>query len=150
MQASRLQEHKFVCAGTASGCIGVWEWDDDGEVYDEQAQVAWQGAEPAVAERQVRPALVIEAHHTAITALAFSPLLLFAGCEDGTIKALDALTGSLVRVFNERTARRHPARMLAAGELTQEEAARFRVTHMMAADDMFVAAIGMHLSLIHI
>ena len=145
MQASRLQEHKFVCAGTASGCIGVWEWDDDGEVYDEQAQVAWQGAEPAAAERQVRPALVIEAHHTAITALAFSPLLLFAGCEDGTIKALDAFTGSLVRVFNERAARRHPARMLAAGELTQEEAVRFRVTHMMAADDMFVAAIGMHI-----
>lgn len=144
MQASRLQEHKFVCAGTASGCIGVWEWDDDGEAYDEQAQPAWQGPEPTVAERQVRPALVIEAHHTAITSLAFSPLLLFAGCEDGTIKALDALTGSLVRVFNERTARRHPARMLAAGELTQEEAARFRVSHIMAADDMFVAAIGMH------
>lgn len=145
IRASRLQEHKFVCAGTASGRIGVWEWDADGEPYDVQAQKdEWQKSHNVLpAERQVRPALVFDAHHNAVTALAFTPLLILVGCEDGTIKALDALSGTLVRVFNERTARRHPARMLAAGELTLDEAARFRVTNIVAGDDMFVAAIGM-------
>lgn len=144
MHAGRLHEHKFVCAGTASGRIGVWEWDAHGEPYDASAQRAWQAMDPIAATRQVRPAHVFEGHHNAITALAFTPALVILGCEDGTIKAIDTLSGALVRVFNERTARRHPARMLAAGELTVDEAARFRVNHIVACDDMFVAAVGMH------
>lgn len=145
LRAARLQERKFVCAGTASGGIGVWEWDATGELFDPEVQPAWQ-SEPVLVspERQVRPAHVYDGHHNAVTALACTPSLILAGCEDGTIKALDVLSGTLVRVFNERTAKRHPARMLAAGELTPEEAARFRVTHIVAADDMFVAAIGLH------
>lgn len=145
LRAARLQERKFVCAGTASGGIGVWEWDAPGEAFDPEAQRTWQ-PEPALVspERQVRPAHVYDGHHNAVTALACTPSLILAGCEDGTIKALDVLSGTLVRVFNERAAKRHPARMLAAGELTPEEAARFRVTQIVAADDMFVAAIGLH------
>jgi len=144
-RAARLQERKFVCAGTALGGIGVWEWDAPGEAFDAEAQRAWQ-PEPAPAspERQVRPAHVYDGHHNAVTALASTPSLILAGCEDGTIKAFDVLSGTLVRVFNDRAAKRHPARMLAAGELTPEEAARFRVAQIVAADDMFVAAIGLH------
>lgn len=146
LRAARLQERKFVCAGTASGGIGVWEWDAPGEALDPEAQRAWQSdPAPVLPERQVRPALVCDGHHHAVTALACTPSLILAGCEDGTIKALDALSGQVVRVFNERAAKRHPARMLAAGELTPAEAARFRVKQIMAADDMFVAAIGLHI-----
>ena len=87
MHAGRLHEHKFVCAGTASGRIGVWEWDAHGEPYDASAQRAWQAMDPIAATRQVRPAHVFEGHHNAITALAFTPALVILGCEDGTIKA---------------------------------------------------------------
>lgn len=132
MRATRLQERKFVAAGTASGAVGLWEWDAPGV----------DAAPPAAAHGPVPPAMVLAAHHNAITALALTPVLVFVGTEDGTVKALDALGGGLVRTFNERTARRHPARMLATGELSATDAARFRVTQILAADDMFVAAIG--------
>lgn len=144
MRAARFKEHKFVCAGTASGGIGIWEWDA-GEAYQEAEQLAWQqcaAPQLVVGDAQAAPALVLEGHTNAITALDMTPSLLFAGCEDGTVKALDPLTGHVVRVFNERTARRQPARMLASGELSAEHAARFRVNQIVADDDLFVAAIG--------
>lgn len=144
LEAQRGATHKFVWAGTASGGLGVWEWDAEGEPYDPAAQRAWQPGAPLAAHRHVWPAMVLEGHHNAITALALTTSLLLAGCEDGTIKVFDVLAGTLVRVFHERTAGRHPARMLASGTLSDDDAARFRVHHIVAADDMLVAAVGLH------
>ena len=141
-RAARFTEQKFVCAGTASGGIGVWEWAAAAP-YDAAAQRAWQPrGTPLAADAQAAPALVLAGHTNAITALDITPALLFAGCEDGTVKALDVLTGHVVRVFNERTARRQPARLLASGALSAEHAARFRVNQIVASDELFVAAIG--------
>ncbi|PKI83202.1 hypothetical protein MVES_003079 [Malassezia vespertilionis] len=137
-RSTRFQERSFVCAGTASGGIGVWEWDAQAPLDD-----AWLLEEHSVhCDAQALPALVLDGHHNAITALYSTPALLFAGTEDGTIKAFDTLTGTLVRVFNERTARRQPARLLANGSLGAEHAARFRVNQIVAHDELFVAAIG--------
>lgn len=141
-RAARFTERKFVVAGTASGGIGVWEWDA-GAPYDAAAQSVWQATRtPQLADAQAAPALVLAGHTNAITALDMTPALLLAGCEDGTVKALDLLTGHVVRTFNERTARRLPARLLAAGELPAEHAARFRVNQVVAGNELFVAAIG--------
>lgn len=142
LRASRLQERKFVCAGTASGAVGVWEWDAEGEPWQAKEQALWQGTDAVPTARQVRPALVFDGHHHAITAIACTPALILIGCEDGMMKALDALAGHVVRVFHERAARRHPARMLAEGMLSEDDAARFRVHHIIAAHDMLVASIG--------
>ncbi|KAI3627259.1 hypothetical protein CBS14141_001260 [Malassezia furfur] len=107
-RAARFTERKFVVAGTASGGIGVWEWDA-GAPYDAAAQSVWQATRtPQLADAQAAPALVLAGHTNAITALDMTPALLLAGCEDGTVKALDLLTGHVVRTFNERTARRLP------------------------------------------
>ena len=148
VQEAKFQERKFVVAGTASGGIGIWNWDGAGEPCDAEEQGRWQRTTPEAALRadtQMEPAHVFEGHHNAITALAITPSLVLAGCEDGTVKSLCALTGAVVRTFNDRTARRHPARLLASGALSADQAALYRVNQIVADDEMFVAAIGSQL-----
>ncbi|PWY98964.1 hypothetical protein BCV70DRAFT_140150, partial [Testicularia cyperi] len=140
----RYPERKFVCTGTRSGSLFLFDWEAEGTAFDETAQEEWQGHRPArfTGSRQLLPSIGWEAHHTSITALEMTPLSLFVGTSDGTIKVFDALAGDLVRTINDRTATKHPARMLAAGELTGTEAARFRVTQIIADNDCLVASIG--------
>ncbi|WFC97870.1 hypothetical protein MYAM1_000591 [Malassezia yamatoensis] len=141
-RAARFTERKFVCAGTASGGIGVWEWNAAG-AFSEESQRSWQATRtPQVADAQAAPALVVVGHSNAITALDVTPSLLFAGTEDGTIKVMDLLTGHHLRTFNDRAAKRQPARMLANGQLTEEQASRFRVNQIIANNEQFIAAIG--------
>ncbi|EPQ30707.1 uncharacterized protein PFL1_01608 [Pseudozyma flocculosa PF-1] len=142
--AGQYPEKKYVCVGTKAGTVHVFDWESEGADFDAVAQEEWQGLRPArfTGSRQLSPALSIEAHHTTITSLEVTSLHLIAGTSDGTIKAFCALSGDLIRTINDRTATRHPARMLAAGELTDDEAARFRVQQIVADHDTLIAAIG--------
>lgn len=118
-------ERKYVCAGTKNGRLIFWDWDQE---HDQAHQVnAWYS---------------LDGHHTSITAIDFTEHAIVIGCSDGTVKALCPITGQLIRTLNDKTATRHPARMLAAGELTAEEASRFMVTHVVAAPQCIVASIG--------
>ncbi|PWN51347.1 hypothetical protein IE53DRAFT_368132 [Violaceomyces palustris] len=144
--ASSLTEKKFVCAGTLTGGLVVWDWDAEGAPFDEDLQGTWQsrGCVSFRGDRQIAPALVLDGHHACITAIEITCLHILAGSSDGTVKTFCPLTGALLRTFNDRTATRHPARMLAAGALTEDEASRFRVTQIIAGNEMFIAAIGSH------
>ncbi|PWN87145.1 hypothetical protein FA10DRAFT_289217 [Acaromyces ingoldii] len=125
-EAALFAERKYVCAGTKNGRVVFWDWRN--RLGDDETFV------PA--------SLSLDAHHTSITALDLTEHVVIVGCSDGTIKAFCPLTGSLVRTFNDRTATRHPARMLAAGELSDDEASRFVVTSLVAGTETVVAAIG--------
>jgi hypothetical protein len=90
----------------------------------------------------VYPAFSLAAHHTRISALDFAPHAIAIGGVDGSIKVFSPLTGSLLRVFNERTATRHAARALASQALDVEAAARFAVRQISIGPDSLVAAVG--------
>lgn len=128
LKAGTFAERRFVCAGT-----------DDGKL------IGWRLPDATVTNALHFPAFALDCHHTGLTSVDFTPHLLAVGCTDGTVKAFDALTGELVRTWSDRTATRHPARMLAAGELTPDEAARFTVKRVIVSDESILAAIGPHL-----
>ncbi|CBQ69423.1 conserved hypothetical protein [Sporisorium reilianum SRZ2] len=142
--SGQYPERKFVCVGTKAGSLFLFDWESAGSAFDETTQQEWQGHMPPRfrGHRQLLPSIGWEAHHTAVTALEVTPLHIFVGTSDGTIKVFDSLAGDLIRTINDRTATRHPARMLAAGELTETEAARFRVTQIIADHECLVASIG--------
>lgn len=142
--SGQYPERKFVCVGTRAGSLFLFDWESAGTPFDEVTQAEWQGHSPPRfhAQLQLLPSIGWEAHHTSITALELTPLHIFVGTSDGTIKVFDSLAGDLIRTINDRTATRHPARMLAAGEFTDSEAARFRVTQIIADNECLVASIG--------
>ncbi|KAJ1025877.1 hypothetical protein NDA16_002503 [Ustilago loliicola] len=142
--SGQYPERKYVCVGTKAGSLFLFDWDSAGTSFDETTQEEWQGHSPPRfrGEKQLLPSIGWEAHHTTVTALEVTPLHIFVGTSDGTIKVFDSLAGDLIRTINDRTATRHPARMLAAGELTEAEAARFRVTQIIADNECLVASIG--------
>ncbi|UZJ54184.1 hypothetical protein CBS101457_003504 [Exobasidium rhododendri] len=122
-------ERRYVCAGTSDGRLIIWDWDQQADAAGgpDDRVGAWS---------------TLDGHHTTISAIDFTAHVIVIGCSDGTIKAFCPLTGQLIRTFNDRTATRHPARMLAAGELTEEEASRFHVSQIIVGPDMLVASIG--------
>ncbi len=142
--SGQYPERKYICVGTKAGSLFLFDWESTGTSFDELAQEEWQGHSPPRfrGEKQLLPAIGWEAHHTTITALEVTLLHIFVGTSDGTIKVFDSLAGDLIRTINDRTATRHPARMLAAGEFTATEAARFRVTQIIADNECLVASIG--------
>lgn len=142
--SGQYPERKFVCVGTKAGSLFLFDWESTGSTFDESTQHDWQGHSPPRfrGQKQLLPSIGWEAHHTSVTALEVTPLHIFVGTSDGTIKVFDSLAGDLIRTINDRTASRHPARMLAAGELTETEAARFRVTQIIADHECLVASIG--------
>ncbi|CDU25071.1 uncharacterized protein SPSC_04905 [Sporisorium scitamineum] len=142
--SGQYPERKFVCVGTKAGSLFLFDWESTGSTFDEATQQEWQGQSPPRfrGQKQLLPSIGWEAHHTSVTALEVTPLHIFVGTSDGTIKVFDSLAGDLIRTINDRTATRHPARMLAAGELTETEAARFRVTQIIADHECLVASIG--------
>ncbi|TKY88564.1 hypothetical protein EX895_002553 [Sporisorium graminicola] len=142
--SGQYPERKFVCVGTKAGALFLFDWESSGSTFDETTQQEWQGHNPPRfrGQKQLLPSIGWEAHHTSVTALEVTPLHIFVGTSDGTIKVFDSLAGDLIRTINDRTATRHPARMLAAGELTETEAARFRVTQIIADHECLVASIG--------
>ena len=104
--------------------------------------MSWKQTTKAV--RNTGAAFSLSVGDFEITALDFNAHAIFCGTSDGSIRVFDSLTGHLIRTFADRAATRHPARMLAAGELTEREALRFRVSQILATDDAFVAVIGSH------
>lgn len=141
--SSQYPERKLVCIGTKSGSLFLFDWDSTGAPFSLDTQQEWQGSSPRFqGNLQLLPSIGWEAHHTSITALDMTSLHIFVGTSDGTIKVFDSLAGDLQRTINDRTATRHPARMLAAGEMTETEAARFRVTQIIADHECLVASIG--------
>ncbi|SNX86415.1 uncharacterized protein MEPE_05124 [Melanopsichium pennsylvanicum] len=142
--SSQYPERKFVCVGTISGSLFLFDYSSTGTPFSSTTQSEWQGITPPrfIGTSQLLPSIAFTAHHTAITTLELTPLHIFVGTSDGTIKVFDSLAGDLIRTINDRTATKHPARMLANGELTQAEAARFRVTQIIADNECLVAAIG--------
>ena len=133
-------ERKFVCIGTATGSIYLFDWEAEGVASD---GADWQGrwGQPATASvsMQVQPSVVLHAHTAAITALEITMLHIIAGTSDGAIKVLCALSGDVVRVINDRAATRLAARMLATGELSES---RYRVTQIIADHECLVASVG--------
>lgn len=119
-------ERKYVCAGTQRGRLIVWDWDQEADGLS----------------GEIGAYLCLDAHHASITAIDMTQHAIVLGSSDGTIKAFCPLSGQLLRTFNDRTATRHPARMLAAGQLTEEQSSRFYVTQIIASEDTIVAAIG--------
>ncbi|KAJ1036532.1 hypothetical protein NDA13_000065 [Ustilago tritici] len=142
--SGQYPERKYVCVGTKAGSLFLFDWESAGTAFEEATQEEWQGHSPPRFrdEKQLLPSIGWEAHHTTVTALDVTPLHIFVGTSDGTIKVFDSLAGDLIRTINDRTATRHPARMLAAGEFTENEAARFRVTQIIADNECLVASIG--------
>lgn len=120
-----FSERKYVCAGTKDGKLIIWDWE--AEAKEGESIQAWS---------------CLDAHHMSITALDVTEHAIVVGSSDGTIKAFCPLSGQLIRTFNDRSATRHPARMLATGQLTDEEASRYHVGQIIAGKETIVACIG--------
>ena len=146
LSATALHERKFVVVGTETGSLLVYDWDPlpSSLAAKDKASAAdpiWKlNSIPRVAS----PTYALSTGDFDITALDLNIHYILCGSSDGTIRVFDSLTGSLVRTFADRAATRHPARMLANGELTLNDALRFRVKQIVATEDAFVAAIGSH------
>lgn len=121
---AQFSERQFVCAGTSEGRVIIWDWNAS---ESKDLVQAW---------------CILNGHHASITSMDVTAHIIAIGCADGTIKAFCPLTGQHIRTFNDRTATRHPARMLAAGELTEEEASRYHVSQIIVGPDTLVASIG--------
>lgn len=120
-----FSERKYICAGTKDGKLIIWDWET--EAKEGENIQAWS---------------CLDAHHMSITAIDVTEHAIVIGSSDGTIKAFCPLSGQLIRTFNDRSATRHPARMLATGQLTEEEASRFHVGQIIAGKETIVACIG--------
>lgn len=122
----------FVVAGDALGRVHIFAWD----------------AEPD-AHGLVGPRVQLQSAGTAtkVTALAITELLVFVGGVDGVVRAYDPLTPALgpVRLFRERSAGRHAARVLGAGQATPEQEQRYAVLQIAATRSQVVASVGQKL-----
>ncbi|KAL9932484.1 hypothetical protein V8E36_008601 [Tilletia maclaganii] len=150
-------ERPFLVAGNAGGQVMVWDWDW-GVAEDKAYAISGLAPHPSALnpnpERSglrvpvsatISPSMGFAAHpSSAISALDLTPLALVVGTVDGTLKVFNSLNGELIRVFNDKAASRHPARMLAEGQLTDEQAAQFYVRQIIAGEESVVAAIGPH------
>ncbi|GAC95868.1 hypothetical protein PHSY_003446 [Pseudozyma hubeiensis SY62] len=143
--SGQYPERKFVAVGTRAGSLFLFDWESSGTAFDESTQREWQASSTTprfVGSRQLLPSIGWEAHHTSITALDITPLCIFVGTSDGTIKVYDSLSGDLIKTINDRSATRRDGRMLASGELSGEEAARWRVGQIIGDGEGLVACIG--------
>ncbi|KAJ9474444.1 F-box domain-containing protein [Pseudozyma hubeiensis] len=143
--SGQYPERKFVAVGTRAGSLFLFDWESSGTVFDERTQREWQASSTTprfLGSKQLLPSIGWEAHHTSITALDITPLCIFVGTSDGTIKVYDSLSGDLIRTINDRSATRRDGRMLASGELSGEEAGRWRVGQIISDGDGLVACIG--------
>lgn len=164
-------ERKFVITGTKDGRTMIWDWESEGEIYRETTQRKWQsqsnvesskpnlsygGAAAGQAssssvstsielikgDRQVSPSILFPRHTNSITSLEVTPSFIITGSSDGIIKIYDSLTTQLIRTINDRAAKNAASRLLASGNLSEEDASRFIVRQIVASDETLVASIG--------
>ncbi|CAD6962536.1 unnamed protein product [Tilletia controversa] len=136
-------ERPFLVAGTESGLVLVWDWETEGKTIQAGQSGEPTGLQP-IQTSFVEPSMAFVAHTSAISAIDLSPLAIIIGTVDGLIKVFNSLSGDVIRVFNDKAASRHPARMLAEGQLTEEQAAQFYVKQIIAGEDSLIVAIGPH------
>ena len=122
----------FVVVGDALGRVQIFPWDAEPDAHGlvgSRAQL--QSAGSAIK----------------VTALAITELLVFVGGLDGVVRAYDPLTPALgpVRLFRERSAGRHAARVLGAGQATAEQEQRYAVLQITATRSQVVASVGQKL-----
>ncbi|GAA5866086.1 hypothetical protein JCM3774_000020 [Rhodotorula dairenensis] len=141
---SRFGRRKFVAAGDEHGRVYLWDWETK---RDEMA--AGKKETVAIGPAALVQGLEIEGGASAskVTALELTEAGVFVGGLDGTLRFYSTLgTFHLVqppiRSFRDRTAPRHPSRLLAQGLVAQEEEERWLVSHIRASRDAVVAAIG--------
>ncbi|GAA5992954.1 hypothetical protein JCM10908_000768 [Rhodotorula pacifica] len=141
---SRFGRRKYVATGDAQGRVYLWDWETKHA----------EGEEDKIKEGVVGPAAMIQvleidggSSASKVTALELTEAGVFVGGLDGTLRFYSTLgTSHLVqppiRSFRDRTAPRHPSRMLAQGLVADEEEERWLVSHIRASRDAVVAAIG--------
>ena len=122
----------FVVVGDALGRVHVFPWDAEPDAHGfvgPRAQLQSAGMA------------------TKVTSLAVTELLVFVGGLDGVVRAYDPLTPALgpVRLFRERSAGRHAARVLGAGQATAEQEQRYGVLQIAATRSQVVASVGQKL-----
>ncbi|GAA6024035.1 hypothetical protein JCM10207_004496 [Rhodosporidiobolus poonsookiae] len=139
---SRFGRRKYVAAGDRDGRVFLWDWETkQGEAEHERGDVV----EPAA---QVQ-GLEIDGGGSAskVTALEIMDVGVFVGGLDGTLRFYSTLGPSHllsppIRSFRDRTAPRHPSRLLAQGLVPDDEEERWLVSQVRASRDAVVAAIG--------
>ncbi|GAA5955692.1 hypothetical protein JCM3765_001822 [Sporobolomyces pararoseus] len=131
---------KFVVAGDFEGRVYLWDWNADstereGEIVEPSKIV--QGLEIPEGGGKA----------SKVTALETTEAGVFVGGLDGTLRFYSTLGSPSaaqppVRTFRERSAPRHPSRMLAQGLIPEDDEERWLVSHIRANRDCVVAAIG--------
>ncbi|GAA5903061.1 uncharacterized protein JCM6883_002679 [Sporobolomyces salmoneus] len=130
---------KYVVAGDFEGRVYVWDWYTEPEKEGE-----------IVAPSKLLQDLEIPdsgGKSSKVTALEITEAGVFIGGLDGTLRFYSTLgppqaSQSPVRTFRERSAPRHPSRMLAQGLIPEDDEERWLVSHIRANRDCVVAAIG--------
>ncbi|GAA5930988.1 uncharacterized protein JCM15063_002514 [Sporobolomyces koalae] len=131
---------KYVVAGDSEGRVYLWDWTID---------------PPERPDDIVPPSKVIQdveipeagGRTSKVTALELTEAGVFVGGLDGTLRFYSTLgpattTQIPVRTFRDRSAPRHPSRLLAQGLVAEDDEERWLVSHIRANRDSVVAAIG--------
>ncbi|GAA6059935.1 hypothetical protein JCM10212_003075 [Sporobolomyces blumeae] len=136
--ANRFGRKKYVVGGDKLGRVFLWDWS--GEPQDEGQVVG-----PA----KVLQGLETEGGGSAskITALEVTEAGIFVGGLDGTLRFYSSLGPAStpqppIRVFRDRSAGRHPSRMLAQGLVSTDDEEKWLVSHIRANRECVVAAVG--------
>ncbi|GAA5881620.1 hypothetical protein JCM16303_005512 [Sporobolomyces ruberrimus] len=129
---------KFVVAGDNEGRVYLWDWNTEAAPGEVVAPV-----------KMVQGLEIPEGGGNAskITALEVTEAGVFVGGLDGTLRFYSTLGDAstpqpAVRTFRDRSAPRHPSRMLAQGLIADDDEERWLVSHIRANRDCVVAAIG--------
>ncbi|GAA5855447.1 hypothetical protein JCM9279_005480 [Rhodotorula babjevae] len=139
----RFGRRKYVAAGDAEGRVYLWDWEvRQSEEEQERGDVVGPG-------KQVQATEIEDGGGQAskVTALELTDVGVFIGGLDGTLRFYSSLGSSTalsppVRSFRDRSAPRHPSRLLAQGLVAGDEEERWLVSHVRANRDAVVAAIG--------
>ncbi|BGP35038.1 hypothetical protein JCM10296v2_006868 [Rhodotorula toruloides] len=135
-------QRKYIAAGDKDGRVFLWSWEA------KQSEEEQERGDPVPPSTQIQ-GLEIDGGGSAskVTALELTDAGVFVGGLDGTLRFYSTLgTAHLIqppiRSLRDRTAPRHPSRMLAQGLIADEEENRWLVSHVRASREAVVAAIG--------
>ncbi|KPV72094.1 uncharacterized protein RHOBADRAFT_56218, partial [Rhodotorula graminis WP1] len=139
----RFGRRKYVAAGDAEGRVYLWDWEArQSEDEQERGDVVGPGKQVQGTEFEDGGGQASK-----VTALELTDVGVFVGGLDGTLRFYSSLGSSTalsppIRSFRDRSAPRHPSRLLAHGLVAEDEEERWLVSHVRANRDAVVAAIG--------